>query len=89
MWIIVRIHEDIKPDNILLRKGPSGSSYDFTPLLTDFGHSHFRVAKEEGDDMGLDRQGNQTYGKLKLQNRKRNKIRGLTGPRGSRVQQAC
>ncbi|KAM7219499.1 hypothetical protein V8F06_005054 [Rhypophila decipiens] len=60
------IHEDIKPDNILLTKGgTSKSAYDFTPLLTDFGHSHFRVAKEleeEEDDMGVDRQGNQTYG---------------------------
>ncbi|KAK4213745.1 hypothetical protein QBC37DRAFT_422527 [Rhypophila decipiens] len=60
------IHEDIKPDNILLIKGgTSKSAHDFTPLLTDFGHSHFRVAKEleeEEDDMGVDRQGNQTYG---------------------------
>ncbi|KAM7185597.1 Protein kinase-like domain containing protein [Naviculisporaceae sp. PSN 640] len=57
------IHEDIKPDNILLnRTTTSKSVYDFTPLLTDFGHSHFRVPKEAEDQMGLDLEGNQTYG---------------------------
>ena len=57
------IHEDIKPDNIILRKGTSGSSYDFRAILVDFGHSHFRVADSEWDQMGVDREGNQTYGK--------------------------
>ncbi|KAK0622341.1 hypothetical protein B0T14DRAFT_426565, partial [Immersiella caudata] len=59
------IHQDIKPDNIILTKGPSGSPYDFCPLLADFGHSHIRVTKpedgEEESEMGIDRQGNQTY----------------------------
>ena len=56
------IHEDIKPDNIILKRGSSGSPYDFCPVLVDFGHSHFRVADSEGDQMGVDREGNQTYG---------------------------
>ncbi|KAH8894516.1 hypothetical protein GQ53DRAFT_857922 [Thozetella sp. PMI_491] len=57
------IHQDIKPDNIILSKGYSGSPYDFCPKLADFGHSHFRVGRAENtNEMGVDRHGNQTYG---------------------------
>ena len=53
-----------------MTKNPSGSPYDFCPLLADFGHSHVRVAnKEDGEEdseMGVDRQGNQTYGNYEL-----------------------
>ncbi|KAK3331440.1 hypothetical protein B0H66DRAFT_467908, partial [Apodospora peruviana] len=57
------IHEDIKPDNIILNR-ESESPYDFCPLLADFGHSHVRVARSDSDEMGVDRQGNQTYAQI-------------------------
>ena len=57
-----RLHGDIKLDNMLLKKGPSGSRYDFIAKIADFGHSHFRsVDTEEQDKRGLDRHGNQEY----------------------------
>jgi serine/threonine protein kinase len=57
-----RLHGDIKLDNMLLKKGPSGSPYDFIAKIADFGHSHFRsVGMEEQDKRGLDRHGNQEY----------------------------
>jgi len=85
-----RIHQDIKPDNILLSKPPPEkkslvakgkavlgrgrnlistgrmkSSYDFVPVLADFGHSDMRVVRrQETDELGKDRHGNQLYGKL-------------------------
>ncbi|RYP58856.1 hypothetical protein DL769_008769 [Monosporascus sp. CRB-8-3] len=57
------IHEDIKPDNILLFKGRSGSAYDFTPKVADFGlFSHVRQSKASSSEaMGLDNHGNQRY----------------------------
>ncbi|RYP21566.1 hypothetical protein DL765_002202 [Monosporascus sp. GIB2] len=57
------IHEDIKPDNILLFMGRSGSPYDFTPKVADFGlFSHVRQSKASSSEaMGLDNHGNQRY----------------------------
>ncbi|RYP54453.1 hypothetical protein DL768_000759 [Monosporascus sp. mg162] len=57
------IHEDIKPDNILLFKGRSGSAYDFIPKVADFGlFSHVRQSKASSSEaMGLDNHGNQRY----------------------------
>ncbi|RYO74951.1 hypothetical protein DL764_010633 [Monosporascus ibericus] len=57
------IHEDIKPDNILLFKGRSGSAYDFNPKVADFGlFSHVRQSKASSSEaMGLDNHGNQRY----------------------------
>ncbi|KAI0388006.1 hypothetical protein F5Y04DRAFT_241477 [Hypomontagnella monticulosa] len=57
------IHEDVKPDNILLFKGRSGSHYDFTPKIADFGlFSHVRGSKSNSSEaMGLDTYGNQCY----------------------------
>ncbi|KAK5658133.1 hypothetical protein OQA88_2105 [Cercophora sp. LCS_1] len=44
--VIKGIHEDIRPENILLMKGASGSPYDFTPKIADFGlYSRVRTAK--------------------------------------------
>ena len=58
----LRLHGDIKPDNMLLKMGPSGSPYDFIPKIADFGYSHFRSVKTNGrDKRGLDRHGNQQY----------------------------
>ncbi|RYO86107.1 hypothetical protein DL762_004902 [Monosporascus cannonballus] len=57
------IHEDIKPDNILLFKGRSGSAYDFTPKVADFGlFSHVRQSKASSSEAtGLDNHGNQRF----------------------------
>ncbi|KAK3290430.1 uncharacterized protein B0H64DRAFT_427698 [Chaetomium fimeti] len=61
--LIRGIHEDIRPENILLMKGPSGSPYDFTPKVADFGlYSRVRTAKaRSGGPMGLDHYGNQRF----------------------------
>ncbi|KAL7627710.1 hypothetical protein AAE478_001904 [Parahypoxylon ruwenzoriense] len=57
------IHEDIKPENILLFKGSSTSPYDFTPKIADFGlFTHVKESKTSSSDaMGLDKVGNQLY----------------------------
>lgn len=57
------IHEDVKPDNILLVKGGSGSHYEFTSKIADFGlFSHVRESKTNSSEaMGVDTFGNQRY----------------------------
>ncbi|KAK0714741.1 hypothetical protein B0H67DRAFT_490888 [Lasiosphaeris hirsuta] len=60
--VIKGIHQDIRPENILLMKGPSGSLYDFTPKIADFGlYSRVRTARRASGSMGLDRYGNQRF----------------------------
>ncbi|KAM7212204.1 hypothetical protein V8F06_012416 [Rhypophila decipiens] len=61
--VIRGIHEDIRPENILLMKGPSGSPYDFVPKLADFGlYSRVRTAKRPASGgVGLDQSGSQRY----------------------------
>ncbi|KAI2466238.1 hypothetical protein F4781DRAFT_424218 [Annulohypoxylon bovei var. microspora] len=57
------IHEDIKPENILLCKGSSGSPYEFITKIADFGlFTHVRGSKTSSiDAMGRDKVGNQFY----------------------------
>ena len=56
------MHGDLKPENLLLKMGPSGNKYDFIPVITDFGCSDFRHVDADGKDKrGLDRHGNQQY----------------------------
>ncbi|KAI1416916.1 kinase-like domain-containing protein [Hypoxylon sp. FL1857] len=57
------IHEDIKPENILLFRGPSGSRFDFVPKIADFGlFTHVRESNANSSEaMGLDKVGNQLY----------------------------
>ncbi|KAK3689760.1 hypothetical protein B0T22DRAFT_379554 [Podospora appendiculata] len=56
------LHGDIKPDNMLLMLGKSGSPYDFTAKITDFGHSDIRpVQAGSRNRKGIDRHGNQQY----------------------------
>ncbi|KAK0652661.1 hypothetical protein B0T16DRAFT_427050 [Cercophora newfieldiana] len=61
--LIKGIHEDVRPENILLMKGPSGSRYDFTPKIADFGlYSRVRTAKARASgSIGLDNYGNQRF----------------------------
>lgn len=51
------VHQDLKPQNILIVKGPS-SRYDFDPKVADFGCSH--VLKDP-QKLSPDRHGNPTY----------------------------
>ncbi len=63
---LCRIHQDIRPENILLKKGPSESPYKFTPKVADFGlYSRVRTVRERsgGSGMGLDHYGNQQFSK--------------------------
>ncbi|KAK3320296.1 hypothetical protein B0T19DRAFT_404801 [Cercophora scortea] len=56
------LHGDIKPDNMLLMLGKSGSPYEFTAKITDFGHSDMRsVPAGARNRKGIDRHGNQQY----------------------------
>ncbi|OTB12726.1 hypothetical protein K445DRAFT_305013 [Daldinia sp. EC12] len=57
------IHEDIKPANILLFKGHTGSRYDFIPKIADFGlFTHVRKSKaNSSEELGLDNLGNQFH----------------------------
>ena len=60
---VPRIHEDIKPQNILLFHGQSKSPYVFTAKIADFGlFSHVKESKSSSREaMGLDNHGNQLY----------------------------
>jgi len=62
------IHEDIEPGNILLMRGSSGSFYDFTPKITDFGlYSRVRTAKARADDsMALDLDAIRSFSKISI-----------------------
>jgi serine/threonine protein kinase len=65
LTVVRSIHEDIRPENILLMGGPSGSPYDFTPKIVDFGlYSRVRTMKAmAGESMGPDMRGNQRFSK--------------------------
>lgn len=60
------IHEDIKPENILLSRGRSQSPYDFVVKIADFGlFSHVRDSNAPSSDaMGADKHGNQLYSEI-------------------------
>ncbi|GAB1319451.1 hypothetical protein MFIFM68171_09661 [Madurella fahalii] len=77
--VIRGIHEDIRPENILLMKGASGSHYDFTPKIADFGlHSRVRTAKEYGSgSVGLDHYGNQRFSSPECSHHTTQRQRGI------------
>ena len=62
------IHEDIEPRNILLMRGSSGSFYEFTPKITDFGlYSRVRTAKTRADEpMALDLSASRSFSKTSM-----------------------
>lgn len=61
--VIKGIHEDVRPENILIMKGASDSPYDFTPKIADFAlYSRVRTARSKSSgSMGLDHYGGQRF----------------------------
>ncbi|KAL2680434.1 hypothetical protein Neosp_008035 [[Neocosmospora] mangrovei] len=57
------IHQDIKPENLLVSKRASSQSYDIGFVIIDFGFSHTKVLKTGQDTWGIDLHGGQVYGK--------------------------
>ncbi|KAH6613726.1 hypothetical protein B0J18DRAFT_63076 [Chaetomium sp. MPI-SDFR-AT-0129] len=57
------IHQDLRPENILLQQGPSGSCYDFIPKLADFGlYTHAQTFRYTSDGpKGRDQRGNKLF----------------------------
>ncbi|ETS83979.1 hypothetical protein PFICI_05855 [Pestalotiopsis fici W106-1] len=78
--IIQGIHQDIKPANILLMKGSSGSPYDFQPKIADFGlFSHARKTRSNSDEAkGPNKYGNQIYSAPEVSTNVRNKFKGIS-----------
>ncbi|ORY67739.1 uncharacterized protein BCR38DRAFT_407683 [Pseudomassariella vexata] len=73
------VHQDLKPDNILLVRDPS-SRYRFLLKIADFGCSHVRIVHPDGEDkQGCDRHGNPTYSAPECSHHERFLERG---PRG-------
>ncbi|RSL78453.1 hypothetical protein CEP51_008204 [Fusarium floridanum] len=56
------IHQDIKPDNLLVSKTSSNQPYVFRLVITDFGYSHTKAPKSNRDTWGIDSHGGQVYG---------------------------
>lgn len=56
------VHQDIKPDNILLNIRSPSRPYQFSPIVADLGHSHIRHVKADNPDIpAIDHRGNQMY----------------------------
>lgn len=56
------VHQDIKPDNILLDVHPESNPYQFSPIIADLGHSHTRHITDGTSEIpAVDRRGNQMY----------------------------
>ncbi|KAH9908450.1 hypothetical protein F4778DRAFT_768378 [Xylariomycetidae sp. FL2044] len=72
------IHEDIKPDNILIFPRSSANPFDFVAKVADFGlFTNVRKSKTSSSEaMGLDNQGNQRYSAPECSNTTARKARG-------------
>ena len=60
---LIRWHQDIKPENILVFSCEEGSVYDYCLKLADLGLSHFRRAVRDVDVTDADNYGTRAYGK--------------------------
>ena len=61
-----RWHQDINLKNILIKRRPGGSVYDFECKLADLGLSHFKKSlSEQEDSTHTAAYGTRTYGNLK------------------------
>ena len=61
----LRIHHDIKPDNILVSQSTNNSIYDVTFKLADLGLTDFVIKKRKDQDVNnRDAHGTQMYSKL-------------------------
>ncbi|ETS80187.1 hypothetical protein PFICI_07716 [Pestalotiopsis fici W106-1] len=59
------VHQDIRPENILLGRSGKVSRYQFQPKIADFKYSHMKSVRSDDRDMfGLDRLGRQRYAAL-------------------------
>ncbi|RSL97519.1 hypothetical protein CEP52_010868 [Fusarium oligoseptatum] len=56
------IHQDIKPDNLLVSKTSSSQPYVFRLVITDFGYSHTKAPRSNRDTWGIDSHRGQVYG---------------------------
>ncbi|KAJ4183440.1 hypothetical protein NW759_017083 [Fusarium solani] len=56
------IHQDIKPDNLLVSRPSSSQPYDIRLIITDFGYSHTKALWTSQDTWGIDSHGGQVYG---------------------------
>ncbi|UPK94466.1 hypothetical protein LCI18_005401 [Fusarium solani-melongenae] len=56
------IHQDIKPENLLVSKPASSRSYDIGLVIIDFGYSHTKALTTGQDTWGIDLHGGQVYG---------------------------
>ncbi|RSM05248.1 hypothetical protein CDV31_009646 [Fusarium ambrosium] len=56
------IHQDIKPDNLLVSKSAPDQPYDIDLVITDFGYSHTKTRTTGQDTWGIDSHGGQVYG---------------------------
>ncbi|KAI8715915.1 Protein kinase domain-containing protein [Fusarium sp. LHS14.1] len=56
------IHQDIKPENLLVSKPTSSQPYDIGLVIIDFGFSHTKTLTTGQDTWGIDLHGGQVYG---------------------------
>jgi serine/threonine protein kinase len=63
---VFRWHQDVKPDNILVKSSGIDSPYDWKFKLSDLGLSHFKRESQDGSD--FDAYGTETYGKPSARN---------------------
>ncbi|CAN8095489.1 unnamed protein product [Discula destructiva] len=57
------VHQDIKPDNILIKPRPELGFYQFSPVIADLGHCRTKYINSAAgpDPPAIDRRGNQIY----------------------------
>jgi serine/threonine protein kinase len=66
--LVISVHQDIKPDNVLLFRTNSDNTYVFNPKLADFGliSTISNPTPGSGESMGHDNHGNQRYSRMQI-----------------------